>query len=281
MISLFKIANAIACTIYPVFASYKSFEEYSKVVSRMGASNISIAGFNVPIQALLKRATGDNTEQLGKDEELLQTHLLTIQKWLIYWMVTASCSVVESVLFLRYIVPFYSFFKFLFSLWLISPMFSTSTKVSGISEINREKEWAYFTDNGAGFVYYKFIKPWLDGELNVLSKLPFEPQKVFNSCVDRIGFSNALKMMGFMSADQSEEGQTANDGIIYTLRSYLFDMNGITRGSTSTATTATEASSYKDVVEEYDLVDKPIVKDGVTQRKTGSSEETVKKGWLW
>lgn len=155
--------------MYPIFATFKAYETYSRVATKATASSVSVGGVSIPLGTMLKRATEGNPE-----EDFLSSHLLIVQMWVVYWIVHGSISVVELVLdkflFVSYL-PFYSSGRLALSLWLLFPIFQVSNTIGAraLSHTDLVAVWSRFSSKGAGLVYYSLAKPFMEGQLETVN----------------------------------------------------------------------------------------------------------------
>lgn len=238
------------------------------------SGQINIGGFNVPVNSLLKRARGEPGE-FGQEAQILQKHLLTTQKWLIYWIVYATCSVIEKVLFLSYVIPLYYMLRLGFSVWLLSPMFWETTISEG-QTFDQNKDWASFTENGAGLVYFKYLKPWLDGELVFLSKFPLD----FNDVKRYLMYIRPSLLLQFLNYGQNQtSNMSANNvgSLFATAKSYFYSGE-----STTTNIEPKEVidTAEPDLSEEYDVIDSPDNTSEAAKRKVPEGVQK-RSSWLW
>lgn len=308
--------------VYPIVASYKSFETYFGLSNNIASSNMNIAGFNVPINSLLKRATGESTTSIGHEEKLLHYQLLTLQKWFIYWIVYASIQAVESILPLAYIIPGYSLLKLGFSIWLILPIATNfnfkfnQAQIENRSTADFDNEFIKFTQEGCGLIYFQYIRPWLDGELSILSKLPFDIntlQSVATKNFGKLSFLSTYIGTGVINSnddnnkknsnifDSNSESINANDSdvvsnIFNSMKSFI-PTNAYFVQTESSKDIQSDSSA--NVEDEYDVIDKPASnthesENDIKQRKTTDdvahatmtsdeqpSSPVAKKGWFW
>lgn len=289
--------------IFPIFGSYKSVENYNNVANEIALSNVNIGGFQVPINALLRKS-GDSTAGTENGEESLQRHLISIQKWMVYWIVYASLSVVESVFLLRYIVPMYSLIRLGISVWLISPMIigpvGDTTESNNI--VARKKEFDVFLQSGCGLCYYRFIKPWLDGEFKLFGGIDLS--KIVSPSI--LGYINQYELIHYITLylnlnkpgeDRSGSNffELVKSKVVDSSGSYLFVNNCFSdkaTGETSAAKdmrlnpntlveqTGADSTLVNVLYEEYDVVDKPGAQDNLGNIKTEPKIEK-RKGWIW
>ena len=289
--------------IFPIFGSYKSVESYNKVANEIALSNVNIGGFLVPVNALLRKS-GDSTEGTENGEESLQRHLISIQKWMVYWIVYASLSVVESVFLLRYIIPMYSLIRLGISVWLLSPMVigQVGNTTGSNNIVARKKEFELFLQSGCGLCYYRFIKPWLDGEFNLVKGIDLS--KIISPSI--LGYLNQYELINFImlylnlnkpGEDRPESNffELVKSKVVDSNGSYLFvnnffsdkamDETSDTKDmSLDPGTTGEQAGGDSTLVnvlyEEYDVVDKPGAQDNSGYLKTEPKIEK-RKGWIW
>lgn len=123
---------------------------------------------------MLKRATA---AEGSVEEDYLNSRLLTVQMWLIYWIVHVSIGIAELMLFLTWL-PLYSLFRLLVSAWLISPIVLSSLRLKRTKALTPQEvqqEWAGFSTQGCGLVYFQYLKPLFDEQLKALVNFNFEP----------------------------------------------------------------------------------------------------------
>lgn len=289
--------------IFPVFGSYKSVESYNKVANEIELSNVNIGGFQVPINALLRKS-GDSTDGTENDEESLQRHLISIQKWMVYWIVYATLSVIESVFLLRYIVPMYSLIRLGISVWLVSPMIigSVGNPTGSNNIVARKKEFDLFLQSGCGLCYYRFIKPWLDGEFKLIGGIDLS--RIISPSL--LGYLNQYELIHYImlylhlnkpGEDRPENNffELVKSKMVDSSGSYLFVNNFFTDKATGETSaikdmcldpntldepTGADSTLVNVLYEEYDVVDKPRAQDNLGNIKTVPTVEK-RKGWIW
>lgn len=179
-------------SIYPVIASYKAYDDYARVASLSAASSVQIGGVSIPLGTMLKRATSDGSVE----EDFLNSRLLTVQMWLVYWIVHVSIGIAESALFLTWL-PLYSSVRLVVSAWLISPIVLSSLRLNRTKALNPtevQQEWVGFSAQGCGLVYFQYLKPLFDDQLKALVNFNFE--LVLNSAARFSGASTLFSYAG-------------------------------------------------------------------------------------
>lgn len=226
--------------MYPAYLSGRTIDESIKVSRRVKGSTINLGSFAVPVTLL---GLGDKPKQLAiPDEQKLQVLSLTLHKLAAYWTVQGCISVVETVLFVPTVLPFYLLLKLGLSVWLVFPLLSGTT-VSNTWDI--EDEWKLYSRSGAGLVFERFVLPLVSTE---------EPTS--DSPVDVI-VQYVRKLFALVDNLQTQQR------LWLLMGTYM---------ATSQLDPQPEAKNDND--DDYDVVDKPLPSEvaGLTQRK---------KGWLW
>lgn len=264
------LSSLLVSVVYPIFASYNALEYYTRLNQEHNFGRISVGGINVNLGEMFKSAMNDNALPMGYSEKAVAQVSLVVQKWLIYWIVLSVLTILETVLV--YIVPFYQFFKLPLILFFISPMVLNSSKLAVSAIIAREKppaidndaDWRQFQDQGCGLVYFKILKPFLDGEVDALMKyIPFDKLKQLASIIplSQSSLAWALKIalfkMSTRSVDEADSVATGNP-----------ETRFVKEGAA--------ASFYE---EEFDMVDKPTETENNLRLR--DKQKSEKKGWLW
>lgn len=263
--------------VYPVIGSYCAFESYSKVANRIAATNFKVGGISVPIGVLFK-----SQDISTSDDEQLQLQLITIQKWFIYWIVFASMQLVESLLFLRYFVPFYFAIKFMVSVWLILPMINGVRGSDTSRSFDTTQDWLEFTNSGAGFIFFTYIKPFIENgltkvDLGLVKNAMETGLRVFNLnpavlwfVFSRLKLSDDSSKATTTLSSPSQESVIENSYVIVKSLKNRFYGNG---------------DSTKEVpIEEFDEVnvqDQVDSQKDITTETNPPSHTTKPKGWLW
>ncbi len=271
--------------MYPIFATYKAFERYQTSAAAASAGTVNVAGIQVPIVSILKRAgsvaEGGNTSL--PSEESLQVYLITTQKWLVFWIVFAAYTAVESILPLKFAIPFYSLWKTILFAWMISPMVMMTNSSATAADVG--SDWLAFSSSGCGLCYYHYLRPWLEGEVNFLYK--FEIPSSWRMGAFTALSSITLFPMGYFGTQRGSSTTTAttttdteaaypfklaNMGATY-INQYLsrrvpeYDMSA----------NAAKPMEKIELEEEFDFVDRPAQLPEPVVRRNLSIE--AKRGW--
>ncbi|PVH18954.1 hypothetical protein CXQ85_001246 [Candidozyma haemuli] len=295
---MFGIFNSFVGSIYPVFASYKAYDDYARVASSSAASSVQIGSVSIPLGTMLKRATAGADGSV--EEDYLNSRLLTVQMWLIYWIVHVSIGVAESMLFLTWL-PLYSSFRLLVSAWLISPIVLSSLRLNrtkALTPAEVQQEWVGFSSQGCGLVYFQYLKPLFDDQLKALVNFNFEP--LLNSFARFSGASTIFSYAGSLllknsfstqrgvPADAPPESQTASPGRDDAFRNAAQNAGfGAAAGHIQNFSNLAKnfqgkPEPSKEDLADYDMVNTPSpsppdAQEGVKQRNTSGSKE--KKSW--
>lgn len=271
--------------IYPIVGSFKSFEDYNRKASQVSESSFAAGGFQMSLN-MLKRATGDVTPTECTAKEL-QYSLLLMQKWIVFWILSCSFQLMEKLLFAKYLIPFYDFTRFMFTLWLISPLMISHKIDKEFFDYNSEMR--KFLELGCGLFFYKVLKPTLNGELEILSNLnlPNSVRKLQSSWIGDLPIvkkilSFLMQYKDFNTKSNSSVFDTLADYTNYSyVKRYIFN----DRSRESLSTKGDEARGHNSttlnlsrIVDDYYIVDKSTL-DGVTKRNVSKDED--KKSWIW
>lgn len=232
-------------SVLPMYSSYATLKQYQRVVANLLTATITIKGVSFP-----NPLSNVPSEHPLKEEEL--QYSLNLQKWLIFWIVHASFALVESVLFLKYLIPFYNFFKFGANVWMLSGISIADLLWPGQIDTMEKltAKWTEFTENGCGMVFYTFIKPVLEYPIQDVV-LPYVGQ---------------LKSQLPTNVQSSEESVFGSSYILVkNFTSKLRPEQGTTAAATGVAT---KEDPDADAIEEFDMVDVEKVPE-------------PKKGWIW
>lgn len=220
---------------------------------------------------MLKRATSEG----NVEEDYLNARLLTVQMWLVYWIVNGSVSVAESLLLLKHL-PLYSLFRFLFSAWLIAPIVMASIRVrkaAHLLPLEIHNEWVSFSKRGCGLVYFGHLKPLFENQLRPLFDFNFE--RLLNSAASFSGLGPVFSLVAprllnllvlqslFAGSKEAPQGQGQGQS------GYAQTLNNLLKSYWSR-----EGKSKEDL-SEYDVIDTPP--DGSQELKQRSDE----KRQLW
>lgn len=278
-----------------MIASYKAYDTYSRVASQNDAYLVNLAGVSIPVGTILKRAASDG----NVEEDFLSARLLTVQMWLVYWIVNGSVAVAESVLLLRYL-PLYSSLRLLFSAWLVAPIVVTSVRVRNaahLSPADIQKEWLSFADQGCGLLYFRYLKPLFENHLSGLMNLNFEG--LLNKVATFSGMAPMFSLMGpkvlalaasYFTGNQSwsassAPGASGASGVSGT--SGAPGASGASRGVSGPSGILSfwgnthDDKSKDDVTADYDVIDTPAAGLSATETSPPESSPRNRSGWLW
>ncbi|QRG37557.1 hypothetical protein FDK38_001934 [Candidozyma auris] len=206
---MFGIFNLFVGSIYPVIASYKAYDDYARVASSSAATSVQLGSVTIPLGTMLKRATAGGDGSV--EEDFLNSRLLTVQMWLVYWIVHVSIGIAESALFLSWL-PLYSSFRLLVSAWLISPIVLSSLRLNrtkALSPAEVQQEWVGFSSQGCGLVYFQYLKPLFDDHLQAIVNFNFE--RVLDSVAKFSGASTLFSYAGSMLLKNAFRDQTSRE----------------------------------------------------------------------
>lgn len=277
---LLTFASWIVSSIYPIIASYKAYDGYALLASKSAATSVNIGGVSIPLGTMIKRATTEGT----LEEEFVNSRLLTVQMWMVYWIVHGCFTVVESVLFLTFL-PLYSTVRLGISAWLIFPIVVSSTRLSKsqvLSTSDIQNEWMGFSTLGCGMIYFQYVKPAMQGKLGFLDGLNVD------SIVNSVGGLSNVPLLAFCKAllfkeggtSQSPEDAGGNLAQAFTVFSKSFFPSREVDGNTPTSA----EQPKKEDIEDYDMVDTPAMSasvDGLTHREIADPTDKGKRTWFW
>lgn len=259
-------------TVYPLFASYQSYTQYSAIAAKEGATTVHLGGVAIPVGTMLRRATQDPKSTL--EEDTLNFHLLNLQMWFIYWLVTACIVVVEDFSFVK-MIPFYLLWRLMLSAWLIFPITNftslrTSSKI--LTYVEMQKEWETFSNEGCGLVYFKYMAPFCERQL---ASFKHYWNTFLNQISPRSGstLSQAVSSVSQSLASPEETPKLA-DGYLHGISDIVGIMfpGGIVEKDTVLESLSSSTLIMDKVFSEYDLVDKPEEKGGLLVKQRGSAE---------
>lgn len=266
--------------VYPVIASCRAFEDYTRVSNSIASQNLKIAGFTVPLNYFYKSEGKDVSRINENDERALQIHLISIQKWFIYWIVIGVVSLFENVLFLKYIIPGYSLLRLGFNIWLIVPMISIQKDVDANSTFDNTVEWRKFTSNGAGLIYFGYIKPWIEQHMETIKKYSNNPIDVLQSVGGLNSFFNKNSNTGSPSESSSVSSDYSN-----VIDSFVMVMNMKNKwtGTSGSPSNLEEIETNDEIPEtkeinESKLNDEFDVVDGTVDP---NAQVTKRRGFFW
>lgn len=272
---------------YPIYASFRSIENYESAL-KDAQQNPTIVG--IPIQDFLKR--GSESSQSVPSSKLLQLHTQRMKKWLIYWVSYVSMLLVERLLLLKYLVPFYSLCKLSFCIWLIAPMLwlkDCKTDEDLNKELSSSSEES-FRKTGCGLFYYNILKVGLRGESSLLTRLDLKQLSFFSSLTNlnvwlRGALGNNVKTDGNASSSYFD---TLNSKI-GSLRALSYISNYFDNNSTGEGSLVSQ--EYVRIVDgketrvpsdldEYDVVDKTKVFEESGSFDDRATTVEKRKGWF-
>lgn len=288
-------------------SSYKSLKDYNEISRRIESGRLSFGSVHVPINEILKRATGDGEGSDGSRNEgkALQYATVGTQKWLIYWLVYASTNVAETVLLVKHLLPFYSFSTFIFRMWLLSPFFVLAFTIDLQETITvAEKDLSEFSQRGCGLVFFSLLKPWLDGEISMLEYLNWNERlsNFFRSSVlnqvasiavkDTTGSGSGTKdSSSFLSAFVT---RIKDAGTSSGITKYFYEVQesdgkkDLGDQNITKLHISTESTIADDISDEYDVVDKPSNANLRAASNSSGFSSSVEaqhteklKGWFW
>lgn len=268
------------------------------LASKSAASTVNIGGVSIPLGTMLKRAT---TSESSIEEDTLNVRLLSVQMWMIYWIVNGFVRAVESILFLH-ILPLYSVARLCFSVWLIAPIVLTRTrnqKQLFVSFNDMQAEWTSFSQHGCGLVYFHYVRPLMEGQLSFLYDLKMDEVLGQARKILTVPFLKLFVLLtrGFGTeapgnTDAGSGGSSSmSEGVNYvqafsTLstfsKSYFPSRGADTRG--------VDGNLSKDEFDEYEQVDAPLNATVAGLRNRGASgqsetpykdEKGAGRRWYW
>lgn len=257
--------------IYPTVASYSAFERYSSLASRSASLSLQFGGVSIPVGTVLKTIS----TEAPVEENDLSTSLMTLQMWLIYWIVNSCVGVVESVLFLSSF-PFYFFIRLCFSLWLLSPMFVVlNSGSSRLLETQLKSCWVQFFSRGCGLVFSRILKPFMDGKLEYLKLTGSD--SILNGSQTR-----KSSISGFSAeADKTNWGELILQLASGTVNGPLFLISSVKRIVNGDG--AQDALMIVPDLDDFDVIDSPSSKNADVTLETFPKKVTGQKSYpkLW
>lgn len=257
--------------MYPVLASYKAYDGYARLAAKSGATTIQVKGMTIPLGTMLKKAT---TSEALIEEDTLQFRLLSVQMWVIYWITAATVTAAERFFLLR-ALPFYSLIRLGTSIWLVYPLVLSTHRVTSaqaLSTADIKREWTQFATQGCGYVYFVFLKPFLDDHLSQLNMA--SAQRLVSLVQARLPHSVRL----YLSTTPSATGTSKN--------TYFQMAADYARGFGKDFKAEASATNMS-YISEYDVVDKPdaLAPEGLRERvpsaDAASQTPERKTAWFW
>ncbi|KAI5955747.1 hypothetical protein KGF54_001249 [Candida jiufengensis] len=294
MIGIFSILNVLISIVYPIIASCKAFEDYTSITNSISSQNFKIKGITVPLNLIYNSSNSINEN----DEKILQLQLINLQKWFIYWIIQGFLQFFENFLFFITILPGYSLLKLIFNIWLILPMISKFTRINDLNEnINFDQtiEWQNFTKTGSGFLFFNFLKPWIEKNIDLIRNIvlnPFDFQNLLKlSSILKLqnlssgGWFNGSNNKNTSNATTSNSNLNVNDFASYLDSSFVMVMNMKNKftGNGESQTGFDSKDTTTKINEEFDIIDSDE-KNEINGKNTANenvSEVNKRKGYFW
>lgn len=205
----------------------------------------------------------------------VQRHLISLQKWFIYWIVLAVVSIGENLLFLSYLIPGYSILKLGFNVWLIIPMLLMAKEDvdTTVSTFDNTEAWRKFTQSGAGLLFFTYIKPWIEHHIEILRKVEINPLEI-------IKLANVMSYLA-----KSQEVPLSTSGV--NEETSMLDSSFVMVMNMKNKWTGMGISS-RDISDEKTKDDFDVIEDSATTQESSSIEATNpsnattrKRGYFW
>ncbi|QFZ28391.1 putative receptor expression-enhancing protein [Clavispora lusitaniae] len=283
--SLWMQSMTLTCSwgvsvLYPTFASYKAFDNYSKLSSSLSATTVNVGGVSVSFGTLLRRA---NSKEDSKEEDELTSHLMRLQMWLIYWMVNGCFGAAEACLCLKY-VPLYSMLRLAFSIWLISPIVLSAARLGGsgvVSKADIQNRWIDFSSSGCGLIFFRFVKPFMDEHLSKFERVGFD--NVLGGAFNLISAPFSGTGLGSAKSSTDNPSNPTVISLMHTMASYPWSFLSHS-GTTNINSTTENVSGPAADLDDYDVVDPPIsaIEDGINELNHRNTKgNPTPRRWLW
>lgn len=285
MFGVFGLLNLLISAVYPIVASFKAYDNYSQLAVKTGATTFNVGGVSIPLGTILKKATAVDNEV---KEDTLNSRLLSVQMWLIYWIVNAAVSTVENIFYLKWI-PLYAPIRFIFSLWLIAPILVGSAKLKSTKALtfnDIQQEWAKFSGQGCGLIYFGYLRPFLDENVGLLNRISFEPLLASLSGKFVLPLAQQIGLLSLLSRNQAPQSNLNTYSEIFSEYANVFRLGPVS------ATGEPGSTSFGDI-SEYDVVDKPSSSDEYELKNRGAlaahedglkntlTVSGAKPSWFW
>ncbi|KAJ8144863.1 hypothetical protein OY671_002063 [Metschnikowia pulcherrima] len=250
MFGVFGLLNLLIGSVYPIVASFKAYDSYSRLATKTGSTTFNVGGVSIPLGTILKKATNSDAEI---EEDTMNYRLLSVQMWLIYWMVNAAVSAAE-----------------------ISSARLKSSQVMSFNDVQRE--WATFSGQGCGLIYFKYLRPFLDENVGLLSRVSLEPLLASVSGSFVLPLAQRIGVSSLFSKSATSSTST-----------YAGMFSDYTKMFRSVPGNVELGASIGDI-SEYDVVDKPVNSDENELRNRGLKSEsaditsgvpTKSQSWFW
>lgn len=264
--------SVLTAKVYPIFASYKAYVEYTLANKNYQSGTFNIAGVSIAVSSLLKKATSD-TSDLPDEAIVLMYQSNKLNKWLVFWIVNSSFELCSSILFLKYVIPFYSLIRFSISIWFLVPLM----KPVMLDNYNSNEDLNNFFNSGCGLCFKTAISN-SEQQLTALNNLNTGTGKlkeVINTMLDILILKTPLG--AFISFNNSNNAKSTDEIQVNTPS---YDYIGALKAFGSSRVQNILKTSSPDVVEEeYDVIDNPTAKTSATSEKDAIPGQ--RKGWLW
>lgn len=271
-----------------MIASYRAFEQYLQVNKEFESSNVNIGGFNVPINSLLKKASGEPIDHNNNEAIKLVYQTNQVQKWLIYWIVFTSFNVISSIFFLDKLIPLYGSIKTIIFIWLLSPM----VQFSSVNGYDPKQDWERFYGSGCGYSYVNYIKPWLNGDIPILNDFSIDINSIYGSFDNTISYlvgsiTTSTSLLGKLYPNNgNESSETKSNASSIPSPSVIgVDYINSIKSSQLFQSYFNPKQQEEKVEEEYDVIDTPTKTSSATgtEQVPHNDDESKprKRGWFW
>lgn len=241
----------------------------------------------IPLGTMLKRATAaDSTIE----EDTLNSRLLAVQMWMIYWIVNGCVHVFESVLLLSYL-PLYSVARLLFSVWLVAPIVLNLARLLKkllVTHSEIQAEWVTFSQQGCGLVYFQYVKPLMEGRLLFLYDL--KPDEILARLSSYLAVPlfkvAAMQLRSTGTAESSGSTSGSGSGEVPPAGNYMQTFATLSSFSKTyfpsreVKETPVGTSQAEDL-DEYDVVDAPLNALVAGLKNRSVAEKPEARRWFW
>ncbi|KAI5961802.1 hypothetical protein CANMA_003779 [Candida margitis] len=174
------------------------------------------------------------------NEPNLPSHLIALQRWLIYWATLGCVTIIENTLSFITFLPGYSLFKIGFHLWLVIPMLSDG------------EDWK---NSGAPWLFFEYIKPQFEANKEAIYRFVSNP----------LDLRTVLKLSALADTKKEEQSPTAATATGYDYAAVLDSSIVMVKSMFVTREVASETADNS--TEDFDIVDKPDAAEAY-QRKS-------------